>query len=289
MVNGQRITNPKIAASEPDENDIRTQSIRLPLPLWKRGCTVILQWLEDDAPRGVCSTLQPPQVETDFLVLKTTWKAWLPESYIPLNHFSVDSHWNLLPNDSETDSGKKTSESARDTVLLRIFGNFQVGRNIFIPKRETSLGSMSPLTLQDGEVPTAEWAAVMNESEPLSLAAIFRNEISPDRAGGWNLCTQQTLKPLLVVQGNALEASRWFSLLLTFLLTAWWFERFRPARVGLCGISAVVCLLVPLVWTPVFSGIFLGFLLSFGFHSIKRHLRRRESMSKTIIRIFGGK
>ncbi|MDO4568961.1 MAG: hypothetical protein Q4D38_01090 [Planctomycetia bacterium] len=310
IVNGQRVVNPTIETENLADGNVALR-VKLPLPVWRRQSEVVLQWVEEGTPLRVYSQLCPPNIKTDWLVLQTRWQAWAPENYIPLHHgcFCEESRSSeegremisayYRPLDGRVDESQEELDenrvsvvqesifTARDSVLLRIFGKFRFGRNMFfhssrsLPANglafvQTDASRSSPLLLSGGD------------GDNLALAAIFYDTLEPKRLAGWNLCTQNELVPLRVIQANALEATRWFFLLLTFVVTARWFQSFRPIRVGICGLSATACLLAPLVWSPIFSGIFLGLLLSFALHSIIRHREFIQQNVSTIIRISGG-
>lgn len=326
-------TGENTGEKSPENPELRTvfQRLRIPFPVWQRQNEVIIQWMENSPPLAVCSTLRPPKLSTNLMVLETSWQAWIPENYVPLKQFSVDGSWqraelfsgnfdeartnsdfseNFSQNSdanrslkfnknsnnfqksrfSENDSGYSSS-IVRDTLLLRLFGAMRLGKNIFSrPERLTPSSIESPIELDPRAIrtlTTCPWEEPESEV-PLSHVAIFHRSASSYSNVGWNLCTQSELKPIFIVYGNVLESCRWFVLLVTCILSVWFFGNYRLFRVGLCGAAAASCMIVPLVWTPISSGIFLGLGSSFIYTSIRRHLQYTASKRKPVILVGKG-
>lgn len=265
IVNGQRILNATHRTQTQESNQEKERSLQISLPVWQRNHEVIIQWVSKILPLGVCSVLEPPRLKTNFLVLQSSWKVWIPDNYIPLN---------------PTLSNRK--QEGKDTVLLRIFGKFRLGKSIF---NRTYDGNMAeiPSPVEEDE----ESGRTLESGEPLSLVAISRDVEGKQEMVGWSCYPQADSKSLWIVNGNAMEATRWFGILLAFWISFFWLSSWRPLRVGLCGISAVLALLVPLSLSPIFSGFFLGLLLTFGWHSVVRYQKRQQENTRKRIHILG--
>ncbi|MDO4582663.1 MAG: hypothetical protein Q4D62_01035 [Planctomycetia bacterium] len=265
IVNGQRILNATHRTQTKESGEEKERTLRISLPVWQRNHEVIIQWVSKISPLGVCSVLEPPRLKTNFLVLQSSWKVWIPDNYVPLNPV-------LQNREREGD----------DTVLLRILGNFRLGKSIF---NRTPSGNLAeiPSPVEENQVNRR----MLESGEPLSLVAISQDVEGKQEMVGWSCYQQTDSASLWIVNGNAMEATRWFGMLLAFWISFYWLSPWRPLRVGLCGISAVLALLVPLSLSPVFSGFFLGLLLTFGWHSVVRYQKRQQDNTQKRIRILG--
>ncbi len=268
--------------------------------------------MENTPPLLIGSHLKPPQISTDLLVLETSWEAWIPENYVPLHQFSINGSWQRAESAEEkassnrfglllskktpkinkdSEKNKKTGATydlpiVRDTLLLRLFGSMRLGKNIFSrPEQLLPRNIESPIELDSRAIRNLSrcpWEDPQSPN-PLSHIVIFHLSASSYTNVGWNLCTQNDARPIFIVYGNVLEASRWLILLVTCILSIWFLSPYRLFRVGLCGSAAVSCMLVPLVWTPICSGVFLGAGCSFIYSSIRRHLQYNASKLKPFI------
>lgn len=264
IVNGQRILNAAHRTQANESGKEKERTLRISLPVWQRDHEVIIQWVSNVPPLGVCSVLKPPRLKTNFLVLQSSWKVWIPDNYIPL-----------------TPTLQSREKDGKDSPLLRILGHIRLGKSIFHRARHEDAAEIpSPIENQERE-------RKLESGEPLSLVAISRNVDGKPEMTGWQCYPLADSTPLWIVNGNAMEATRWFGMLLAFWVSFFWLSPWRPLRVGLCGVSAVLALLVPLVFSPIFSGFFLGLLLTFGWHSAVRYQKRQRAKAQKMIRILG--
>ncbi|MBQ6108886.1 MAG: hypothetical protein IJK97_11810, partial [Thermoguttaceae bacterium] len=301
------VSAPEIASQDPE---VPTKGIRavassaageefrlvIPFPVWQRENEVIVQWLERQPSWRVFTTLNPPEISTNLLVLQRTWEAWIPESFVP---FGEDEFF--WKNDSkddfsqdETAGADKAPETAsqkgefqNDSLLVRLFGPFRLGKNIFSrPENLTLTEIESPIQLDSRSLEKLTSFGLDDElgSHSPSLAILSRERV-PHSVVGWNAYTQSKKRPIFVIYGNMMEASRWFLLLFVGFLASWVLVPYRILRVWLCGLAGVFCMLVPMVWTPFFSGIFLGLGVSFINSSLRRHIRYVSENQKPVISV----
>ncbi|MDO4575352.1 MAG: hypothetical protein Q4D98_09085 [Planctomycetia bacterium] len=254
IVNGQRLANVSLTEESGEP------SIRILLPPWKRHDEVIVQWICRESVLGVSSRRQPPEIQTSIPVLQRSWKVWIPENYVTLNTLRMEGD---------------------DSIPLRIFGRIRPGRNIFTPTMPQKNTILSP----EDSVRETE---TVDYRQPLALMAISDEAGLSRTAVGWRRCEMDDPAPLWLINSNAMEASRWMVMLFVFLICMNWLAKNRPLRLGLCGIAAVLAMVVPLVISPIFSGIFLGILASFAVHSIQRYRKRVERNRRAMIHILGG-
>lgn len=281
--------------------------LRIPFPVWQRQNEIIVQWMETTPKWQISATLAPPKITADLRVLQSSWKAWIPENFVPIRQFSVDENWKRETKNVPQDSGNSVKERAeteiagdsglrkvpsgklkivKDSPFLRLFGTLRLGKNVFSrPENLVPSEIESPIELDSNSIRRMSFGLFEEESErkPLSHIVIFSQDQAPHSIVGWNCCFQEENQPIFVIYGNVLEAVRWFLLLFTCFLMSWLFAPWRFFRIALCGAAASCCMVVPLVWTPVFSGIFLGVAASFIDSSIRRHLRYASENCKPII------
>ncbi len=181
----------------------------------------------------------------------------------------------------------------KDTIFLRLFGTLRLGKSIF--------SQPEILNPEDIDLPIpldSKWIRQLStvnteQAKRDSIFSQYTEILSPERMPysvvGWNFCSPKDIQPVLIVYGNILESARWFLLILTCVLTSWLLAPHRPLRIFLCGTSAVLCMLVPFVWTPIFSGIFLGIIAAFLGSSVYRHQKYVSENAKPVILIGKGK
>ncbi len=271
LVDGQRV--PEGAGKENKDGEIR-----IPLPSWKRQVEVTLQWMEKNVPLRVLAVLDAALPETNFQVLNSSWQAWVPDNYTPIMA-TEDFHTRA----DIKDAAPGESEIARkDTVLYRFFGELASGGEaFFVGGPAPSLGTLT-------DVGSGGRAFLVDEQQWLSLVAISQgmNPAQWDIRTGWTPYTLRDAHDLRVIHSSALEASRWFLLLGTFLIFSRYFQKYRATRIGVCGLSAALCLVTPPVFSPIFSGIFLGFVLSFALHSALRRRKRFLDRRPKVIHVY---
>lgn len=281
-----------VASSAPGE-DFR---LVIPFPVWQRENEVIVQWLERKPAWSIFTTLEPPEISTNLLVLQKSWQAWIPENFVP---FGEDEDFRKEePEDgfsgegtaetgAESEKGSGSENVRNDSLLVRLFGPFRLGKNIFSRPENLTLSEIeSPIPLDSRSLEKLSSFGLDEKSGgQSSRLAILSQERNTHSVVGWNSFTQSKGKPIFVIYGNILEASRWFLLLLVGFLASWVLVPYRLVRVWICGLAGAFCMLVPLAWTPFFSGIFLGMGTSFINSSLRRHIRYVSENRKPVISV----
>ncbi|MDO4630444.1 MAG: hypothetical protein Q4C70_14795, partial [Planctomycetia bacterium] len=272
--------------------------LRIPFPLWRRQSEMVIQWLETVPSWYLCASLSPPEISVDLPVLQKNWDAWIPESYVPLKRFSVfecpprstltcanhetAESENPLNNVNHVESGNLGSRFPKDTIFLRLFGTLRLGKSIFSRPESLTPGEIdSPITLDAQTIRELSTEKFFRE---LGTTFWAREQI-PYTLVGWNECAQDGKCPIFVIYGNILESVRWFLLLFVCFLASWILAGHRIIRVLVCGISGALSMLVPIVWTPVFSGIFLGVAASYLGSSVRHHLRHAAEVGVPVIQV----
>lgn len=262
--------------------------LKIQLPEWKSNTKVILQWIQKDDPLQILDTLKSRRPKTNLLTLNSTWKLWVPDNYAPIHlPWSSDA---LIQELSERKNKKEKEYTepyekflhSENSVIYRFLGNM-IFRGSFLQDTPSSLAAPENHTAD-----IYEKSFLMDKQDWLSLVAISQqwNSANLEFHVGWTPFLASDISSFRVVHRSALEASRWFLLLVFFLIFSRYFKKYRAFRIFLCGASAAACLTVSPVFSPIFSGIFLGMLLSFALHSAQRHrIRIREKYPK-VIRVF---
>ncbi|MBQ9454355.1 MAG: hypothetical protein IJU53_01645 [Thermoguttaceae bacterium] len=268
----------------------------IPFPVWQRENEVIVQWLEHQPAWSVFATLNPPQISTNLLVLQKSWETWIPENFVPFGKNDVS--WKIdskdIASDEETTGAKVDTPNVsqkrdfqKDSLLVRLFGPFRLGKNIFSrPENLTLTEIESPIPLDPRSLEKLSSFGPEEKSggHSSNLAILSRERVS-HTVVGWNAFTQSTERPIFVIYGNIVEALRWFLLLFVGFLASRVLAPYRLLRVWLCCLSGIFCMLVPMAWTPIFSGIFLGFGVSFINSSLRRHFRYVSGNMKPVISV----
>lgn len=258
--------------------------LRIPFPRWKREIQVSVQWLEATEKPGIFQRLDPPKFSTDLPLLQRVWQVRFPENFVPLYGLSLDRSWMAHPSfpEQEGRDGK-----LRDTLLVRLLGDFRIGQSFLTSRTGVfrSDGSTGDLAMEEEYAPEGTIRTNgKNEDEILkfsSLEYVGETDLLTDE----NCCLLKEFRPVWILHGNFLEACRGFFLILVCLVTVRFFASRRFLRICLCGVFAALTMIVPLVWTPVVSGIFLGILASFAVSSMRRHLDHVAKHGKPVIEV----
>lgn len=265
---------------------------------------MVIQWLETVPAWRLCASLTPPKISVDLPVLQKDWDAWIPESYVSLKRFSVfecpprntltcvnnvtsegknpAENVNHGENENHTETDNVGSRFPGDTIFLRLFGTMRLGKSIFARPESLTPGEIdSPITLDVQAIRELSTENFFRDSGTSFLA----REQMPYSLVGWNECAQEGNYPIFVIYGNILESVRWFLLLFVCFLASWLLAGHRIIRVLVCGTSGTLCMVVPMVWTPVFSGIFLGVAASYLGSSVRHHLRHAAEVGVPVIQV----
>lgn len=278
-----------IPAEEPvssEEQEKGWTVLSIPFPGWKRENQITVQWLESEETSGIFQRLEPPEFSIDLPVLRKNWKVWFPENFVLSNEFT-DLKWTVPSSIQRTDG---SIGRIRDTLLMRLLGNLRIGQSFLTsrenvyPENTLERNAENAVLGERNDGTSAAGASGEHPDQILQLSTLATTGYG-DTARDENCCFLGDFRPVWILHGNLLEACRGFLLILVCLVTVRFFASRRVQRIFLCGIFAGLTMIVPLVWTPIFSGIFWGLLASFAVSSAKRHLDHLAKHGKPVIEV----